>query len=626
MLTEYGVLILVTIVYLVAVAWLGFYAWARTKTTADYLVAGRKAHPAVMALSYGATFISTSAIVGFGGAAASFGMGLLWLTFLNIFVGIFIAFALFGKRTRRMGHNLNAHTFPEFLGRRFHSKFIQFFSALVIFVFMPVYASAVLLGAANFIVQTFRLDVTMGAEAGRYVAILVYTVIVALYVIAGGLKGVMWTDALQGIIMLVGMTVLIIYAYAGLGGVTKAHEELSSLPDQIKQAAQTSVDNYNKKRGEQLTLDGALQLARDRSALMTKIGGMIEEDRKAYLAGNPKDADLLAKWADLKPGGVASLNITGAMGKGGWQGWTRMPVFGSSMWCFLVTTVILGVGIGVLAQPQLIVRFMTVKSGRELNRAVPTGGFFILMMTGVAFAVGALTNVFFFQKFGDIAMVAAGGNSDRVIPIFINQALPTWFVALFTLTLLSAAMSTQSSQFHTIGTALGRDIYEQTLLGGERRGTTVLITRIGICVGILVTLVLSWKLPGSIIPAATALFFGLCASAFLPMYFGGLYCRGITKAGAIAGMVTGFLVSMFWLFLVQMVNAKFAAVLLPFIGWGAKMSLFPAPWRFLDALVIAFPIAVIVTIVVSMITRKMSPDHLDLCFQGIGNQRNENAE
>ena len=68
--TDYTVLIVVTIIYLIAIAWLGFYAWTRTKTTADYLVAGRKAHPIIMALSYGATYISTSAIVGFGGAAA----------------------------------------------------------------------------------------------------------------------------------------------------------------------------------------------------------------------------------------------------------------------------------------------------------------------------------------------------------------------------------------------------------------------------------------------------------------------------------------------------------------------------------------------------------------------------
>lgn len=94
----------------------------------DYMVAGRETHLFVMALSYGATFISTAAIVGFffgGGTAGVYGMGLLWLTFLNILVGIFIVFVFFGKRTRKMGHNLGALTFPEFLSKRFDSRFIQ---------------------------------------------------------------------------------------------------------------------------------------------------------------------------------------------------------------------------------------------------------------------------------------------------------------------------------------------------------------------------------------------------------------------------------------------------------------------------------------------------------------------
>ena len=101
-----------------------------------------------MALSYGATFISTSAIVGFGGAAGQFGMGVLWLTFLNIFAGIFIAFVVFGKRTRKIGRNLDAHTFPELLGLRFRSRFIQGFAGSIILVFMPIYAASVIKGGA----------------------------------------------------------------------------------------------------------------------------------------------------------------------------------------------------------------------------------------------------------------------------------------------------------------------------------------------------------------------------------------------------------------------------------------------------------------------------------------------
>ena len=101
----------VVLIYLFITAYLGWLGYRGTKTATDYLVAGRKTHPFIMALSYGATFISTSAIVGFGGVAGMFGMSLLWLTFCNIFVGIFVAFIFLGEPTRRLGHRLEAHTF-----------------------------------------------------------------------------------------------------------------------------------------------------------------------------------------------------------------------------------------------------------------------------------------------------------------------------------------------------------------------------------------------------------------------------------------------------------------------------------------------------------------------------------
>ena len=75
---------IVIILYLAVLAYLGYVGYKQTKSSADYLIAGGDTHTFVMALSYGATFISTAAIVGFGGVAAWLGNSLLWLTFCNI--------------------------------------------------------------------------------------------------------------------------------------------------------------------------------------------------------------------------------------------------------------------------------------------------------------------------------------------------------------------------------------------------------------------------------------------------------------------------------------------------------------------------------------------------------------
>ncbi len=153
---------------------------------------------------------------------------------------------------------------------------------------------------------------------------------------------------------------------------------------------------------------------------------------------------------------VVPANATAAATATGFTGWTSMPALHSPFWWTLVSSLILGVGIGVLSQPQLVVRFMTVQSNKELNRGVLIGGLFIFVITFGAYVVGALSNVYFLQTTGQTAVQAAGGNLDKVIPTFIMSAMPLWFTYLFMVSLLSAAMSTLSAQFHVQGKRPGK--------------------------------------------------------------------------------------------------------------------------------------------------------------------------
>ncbi len=531
--------VVITVLYLCIIGFLGYLGFKHTKDSKDYLIGGRKVHPAIMALSYGAAFISTSAIVGFGGAAGVFGMGLLWLTFLNIFVGIFIAFVFFGKRTRKMGHNLDAHTFPELLAKRFQSKFIQKFAGGIIFVFMPLYAAAVMIGASKFLENSLNIE--------YHVALFLFAGIIAVYVFFGGLKGVMYSDAFQGCLMLVGMSLLLFWTYNNLGGVTAAHEKLTAMmqnPQVLTQLSQAEA-------------------------------------------------------------GIAP----------GFRGWTSMPEMFSINWWYLVSSIVLGVGIGVLAQPQLVVRFMTVKSNRELNRAVPIGGVFILLMTGVAFIVGSLSNVYFFEQTGDIAVLAANGTGN-IIPVYLNQFMPPWFATVFLVVIVAAGMSTISSQFHAMGTAVGRDLFHTE---GKDEKTTMLISRIGMIIAILITILLAYVLPqiwSGAIAASTAIFFGLCAAAFLPMYIGALYFKKISKDAAISGMITGFITSLFWIVFVHIKESATLRISEALFGKPSLAQGSILAW--VDPIVVALSVSIIVTIVVSMIKKNdLHEAHIDKCFEGI---------
>lgn len=497
---------IITAIYLVMILCLGYLGYKKTKAAEDYLVAGRNAHPVVIALSYGATFISTSAIVGFGGQAANLGMGLIWLTVFNIGVGILLAFVIFGKKTREVGSRLKAITFPDLMGKVYSSQFMQVVSGLVIIIGMPLYTAAVLIGGAQFIKETLGISYS--------VSLIGFAIIVAIYVIFGGLIAVMYTDAVQGAIMLVGMTFLLIFTYVILGGVEAAHTALTNM-------------------------------------------------------------------ANLVPTKLAEQ---------GMNGWTVMPDLGSPIWFTLVTTLVLGVGIGVLAQPQLVVRFMTAKDNRSLNRAVLVGGPFILMMTGVAFTVGALTNVYFYQAKGTLAVAAAGGNVDSVIPLFINLATPDWFTVLFMVTLLAAAMSTLSSLFHTMGTALICDLWGR----GRECALSLKANQAGVLIMIIISLIVAFLMPGSIIALATAMFMGLCASAFLPVFAVAVYCKKPDPLAAKVSLVVGAVVWFVW---ALFVNAKYAAVFGLSTAVLGTTSVLTYPWNAMDPIIIGLPLSALTILI-----------------------------
>ncbi len=522
--------------YAIVIGYLGIRGFRKTKNSQDYLLAGRAVNPFVMAMSYGAAFISTSALVGFGGVAGQFGMGLMWLVFMNIAFGIVIAFIFFGHRTRSIGAELDAKTFPEFIGRRFQSDGMKYFIAAVIFIFIPLYSSVVLISGARF------LQEVMGVPYAW--ALGVFGAVVAVYVIFGGLKGVMYVDALMGSVMIGGMLLLIIMCYVKLGGVVPAHEKLTAM-----------------------------------SALVA------ERLPQEYALGH--------------------------------RGWTVMPEFNSVWWWTLVSSLMLGVGIGALAQPQLAVRFMTVRSGRELNRAVLVGSIFILCTAGAAYMTGALSNVFFMHpemgigsRTPQLAIEAAGGNPDVIIPMFIKEALPPIVLYIFSLTMLSAAMSTLSSLFHVAGSSLGHDLCGKLKF---KSLSSMNISRIGVGFGIILSVIFAMILPPGVVARGTAIFFGICAAAFLPAYAAALYWKRATRAGIWAGVVTGSVVTVFGLLFLHKKEAAWLGICRLLTGRDVLIEVHP--WPVVDPFVYALPLSVIVLVVVSQLTRAPEQKHIDRLFK-----------
>ncbi len=106
---------LIVVAYLLSLAYLGFLGYKKTTNTSDYLVGGRQMNPIVMALSYGATFISASAIVGFGGVAGGFWIGVYWALFPQYVCWGGYSFYLFRFAYPAYGGEVECEYFPSII-------------------------------------------------------------------------------------------------------------------------------------------------------------------------------------------------------------------------------------------------------------------------------------------------------------------------------------------------------------------------------------------------------------------------------------------------------------------------------------------------------------------------------
>ena len=281
----------------------------------------------------------------------------------------------------------------------------------------------------------------------------------------------------------------------------------------------------------------------------------------------------------------------------GHQGWTAMPVTGSPQWYSLVTSLILGVGIGCLAQPQLVVRFMTVESSKQLNRGVFIGCFFLIITVGAIYHAGALSNLFFLKTEGAVATEVIQ-DIDKIIPYFINKAMPDWFAALFMLCILSASMSTLSSQFHTMGASVGSDIYGT--YKPRSRGKLTNVIRLGVLFSILVSYIICYMLPHDIIARGTSIFMGICAAAFLPAYFCALYWKKATKQGVMASLWVGTLGSAFALIFLHQKEAAAMGICKFLFGKDVLIETYPFP--VIDPILFALPLSILAIVVISLLT------------------------
>ena len=183
----------------------------------------------------------------------------------------------------------------------------------------------------------------------------------------------------------------------------------------------------------------------------------------------------------------------------------------------------------------------------------------------------------------------------------------------FMLTLLSAAMSTLSSQMHSMGTSVSKDILRLGSQGQDLDKKTVLWSKLGILAGILITILLGYILGEGVVARGTAIFFGIASASFLPLFVGGLYSKKVTRMGALISILAGFLSSLIWMLFFQLAPARALGICKSLFG--VDSLVLGSSLAFVDPLVFGLPLSVLGLILGSQFSKKMDESHVKYCFQ-----------
>jgi SSS family solute:Na+ symporter len=201
-----------------------------------------------------------------------------------------------------------------------------------------------------------------------------------------------------------------------------------------------------------------------------------------------------------------------------------------------------GIGLGSPGNPQIIVRFMSIADRAQLRFAAVVATFWNVVMGVGAVAIGVTGRAL-------IPGVEAlpGADPESIYPVLAQSYLHPVLFGVVVASIFAAIMSTADSQLLVGASTVARDVYEKVLHAGEELDPARLVR---VSRGVVVALVLAALLLGVVAEDVVywlVLFAwgGLGASLGPPLLLA-MYWPGTTRAGVLAGLITGTVVTVGW--------------------------------------------------------------------------------
>lgn len=547
----------------------GIAIWARAGSTKEFYVAGGSVSPLANGMATAAdwmsaaSFISMAGIISFSGYDGS--------VYLMGWTGGYVLLALLlAPYLRKFGK----FTVPDFIGDRYYSNTARTVAVICALIVSFTYVAGQMRGVGIVFSQFLQVDITVGVIIGMTV--------VLLFAFLGGMKGITYTQVAQYCILIFAFMVPAIFISFQMTG--------NVIP--------------------QLGMGGKLA---DGTVLLDKLDMMHTQlGFKEYTSGTKSTWDV-----------------------------------------FAITMALM---VGTAGLPHVIVRFFTVPNVKDARKSAGLALVFIAILytTAPAVAVFARTNLIetvsnkeytampqWFKNWENTGLIAwadknndgkiqyvageamegkkplftdvKGANGERTISNPSSEAnelyvdkdimvlanpeianLPNWVVALVAAGGLAAALSTAAGLLLVISTSISHDLVKKQINPNISDKAELMVARASIFVAILISGLFGIYPPG-FVAAVVALAFGLAAASFFPAIILGIFDKRMNKEGAIAGMVVGITLMLYY-----MIRFKTGLI-------GVMEPLPASEWWFGTSPEGFGTIAMIVNIVISFVVSRMTP-------------------
>ncbi len=472
-------ILIAMVIYMAAVIVIGIlFSKRANQSSEDYFLGGRSLGPWVTAMSAEASDMSGWLLMGLPGVAYWCGLADAFWTALGLAVGTYFNWLIVSRRLRRYSIRANnSITLPEFFSNRFREKkpVIMTLAAAFILIFFTVYAASCFVTCGKLFSTLF---------GGSYVVMMLLgAIFVLVYTILGGFLAESASDFMQGVVMIVALSVIVIVGTVQAGGLGAVVDNAQSIPGFFEFFGMASP--LTDGEGVQLTLGGT-------------------------------------------------------------------PLFGEATeYSFLKICSMMAWGLGYFGMPQVLLRFMAIRKESELKMSRRIAMVWVVISLAVAVFIGIMGR----QLFPVEHLTAS--DSENIFITLSTSFLPPLLAGFVMAGILAATISSSDSYLLIAASAFAKNVFQGVIRKKASDKQVMWVSRITLLVIAIIAAIIALDQDSVIFKVVSFAWAGFGAT-FGPIMLFSLFWKRTTRAGAIAGMVSGAGMVFLWKLGISKLGCAFA--------------------------------------------------------------------